>query len=182
MTLLGLNCGFGPKDLQDLAWNDIDGERVTLPRSKTGVCQTFQLWPESRKALSELAEARIKCIERLAARGRPRTDGGRVFTTKYWRPWSKDAVAHQFRKLCKSVGVPCFGFYRLRHCASTAVSLVANPHVQRKFMRHSQLQQQVTYTHIPDAEVDVATSKARSRLLGEATEGSESGREQAGAA
>lgn len=105
-----------------------------------------------------------------------------MFVTKYWRPWRKDAVAEQFRKLCKAANVPCYGFYRLRHCASTAVSLVANPHVQRKFMRHSQLQQQVTYTHTPDAEVDAAISKARGKLLREATEGSGRSPEQVGAA
>lgn len=41
MILLALNCGFGPKDVRDLTWSHIDGERVTLPRSKTGVCQTY---------------------------------------------------------------------------------------------------------------------------------------------
>jgi integrase len=182
MMLLGLNCGFGPKDVHDLIWDDIDEDRVTLPRSKTGVCQTFLLWPETRKALAELRLARGKLIIRLEKRGRPRDDVGRVFVTKYWRPWRKDAVAEQFRKLCKAADVPCYGFYRLRHCASTAVSLVANPHVQRRFMRHSQLQQQVTYTHTPDSEVDAAITKARSRLLGEFTEAGESDPQPVGAA
>lgn len=47
------------------------------------------------------------------------------------------------------------------------MSLVATPHVHRKFMRHSQLQQQVTYTHTPDIEVDKAIIKAKEKLLGE---------------
>ena len=34
-------------------------------------------------------------------------------------------------------------------------------------MRHSQLQQQVTYTHTPDVEVDKAIVKAKEKLLGE---------------
>ncbi len=178
MIFLGLNCGFGPKDIRDLTWNDFGGERVTLPRSKTGVCQTFLLWPETLQAIKELAKHRAGLIARLARRGRPRSDEGHVFMTKFWRPWSKDAVAEQFRKLCKKADVPCYGFYRLRHCASTAMSLVASPHVQRKFLRHTQLQQQVTYTHTPDAEVDAAISKARQKLLG-TTEDQESGREQA---
>ena len=46
------------------------------------------------------------------------------------------------------------------------MSLVATPHVHRKFMRHSQLQQQVTYIHTPDNEVDKAIMKAREKLLG----------------
>jgi integrase len=179
MILLSLNCGFGPKDIRDLTWKHIDGDRVTLPRSKTGVCQTFLLWPETFQVLEEVTQHRRELIERLAKRGRRRSDNGHVFVTKFWRPWSSDAVAEQFRKLCRKVGVPCYGLYRLRHCASTAMSLVASPHVQRRFMRHAQLQQQVTYTHTPDAEVDLAIAEARTKLLGPATEDSESGPEQA---
>lgn len=179
MLLLGLNCGFGPKDIQDLTWEDFEADRVTLPRSKTGVCQTFLLWPETREALDGLRRHRGELITRLAKRGRERSDEGHVFITRFWSPWSKDSVAEQFRKLCRKAGVPCYGFYRLRHCASTAMSLVASPHVQRRFMRHAQLQQQVTYTHTPDAEVDLAIAEARTKLLGPATEDSESGPEQA---
>ncbi|MGB2863586.1 MAG: phage integrase N-terminal SAM-like domain-containing protein [Sedimentisphaerales bacterium] len=76
--------------------------------------------------------------------------------------------------------IPCYGFYRLRHCASTAMSLVATPHVHRKFMRHSQLQQQVTYTHTPDAEVDKAIMKAKKKLFGEDQAISNKGRNQRG--
>ena len=166
MILLALNCGFGPKDVRDLKWAHIQGKRVTLPRSKTGVCQTYALWAEVRTLLDEIKQKRNSLIARMVKRGIIHNDNGHVFVTRYWRPWGKDAVAGQFRKLCKQVNVPCYGFYRLRHCASTAMSLVTTPHIQRKFMRHSQLQQQVTYTHIPDNEVDSAVMKVREKLLG----------------
>jgi integrase len=166
MIMLALNCGFGPKDLQDLTWDDILGDRITLPRSKTDVWQTYLLWPETKKLLDEIRKQRAMLIIRTAKRKVYHSDYGHVFVTKFWRPWNKDAVAEQFRKLCKKAEVPCYGFYRLRHCASTAMSLVATPHVHRKFMRHSQLQQQVTYTHIPDAEVDKAVIKAKEKLFG----------------
>ena len=166
MLLLGLNCGFGPKDIQDLTWKHIRGERVTLPRSKTGICQTFLLWPETLEALEDLRQHRKELIARMADRGRGRSDGGSVFITRFWKFWSKDSVAEQFRRLCKKAKIPCYGFYRLRHCASTAMSLVTTPHVQRKFMRHSKLQQQVTYTHAPDSEVEDAINKTRGKLLG----------------
>lgn len=166
MILLGLNCGFGPKDNHDLTWDDILDERVTLPRSKTGVSQTYLLWSESRAALAVVKRERQALLARLKRRGRKRSDQGHVFVTKYWRPWNRDAVAGEFRKLCEQAGLPCYGFYRLRHCASTALSSVAMPHVHRKFLRHRRLQQQVTYTHVPDAELDEATMKARMKLLG----------------
>ena len=166
MIMLALNCGFGPKDLQDLSWDDIDGERITLPRSKTGVCQTYLLWPETKELLDEIQQHRAMLIIRMAKRKEDHSDYGHVFVTRFWKPWSKDAVAEQFRKLCKKADVLCYGFYRLRHCASTAMSLVATPHIHRKFMRHSQLQQQVTYTHTPDIEVDKAILKTKEKLLG----------------
>jgi len=166
MIMLALNCGFGPKDIRDLTWSHTHGERVTLPRTKTGVCQTYLLWRETRVLLAEIQQERAKLIVRMAKRGVQHYDNGHVFMTRFWKPWNKDAVAEQFRKLCKKAGIPCYGFYRLRHCASTAMSLVATPHVHRKFMRHSQLQQQVTYTHTPDAEVDKAILKTKGKLLG----------------
>jgi len=178
MILLALNCGFGPKDLHDLLRDDIEGQRVTLPRSKTGVCQTYLLWPETCELLDRIKQERQDRIKRLAKRGRVRSDNGHVFVTRFWKAWSKDAIAEQFRKLCKKAGVPCYGFYRLRHCASTAMSLVATPHVHRKFLRHSQLQQQVTYTHTPDAEVDKAVLKAKEKLLGKGCITSSQGRNQ----
>jgi integrase len=178
MILLALNCGFGPKDVHDVEWNDVSGQRVTLPRSKTGICQSYRLWPETVAAVESVRSERRERVSRAAKKGRIRSDGGRIFITKYWRPWHRDAVAEQFRKLCKRAGVPCHGFYRLRHGASTAVSLVASPHVQRRFMRHAQLQQQVTYTHTPDAEVDAAVMEARFKLLGSVTANQESDRER----
>ncbi len=160
MILLALNCGFGPKDLRDLKWTNISNARVTLPRSKTGICQTFLLWAETLEALAKLKEYRKTLVVRMAERGRERSDHGHVFVTRFWRPWGKDAVAEQFRKLCRKAKVPCHGFYRLRHCASTAMALVTTPHVQRKFLRHSQLQQQVAYSHTPDSAVDDAITSS----------------------
>ena len=165
MVLPALNCGFGPKDLHDLQWSHFDRGRVTLARSKTGIVQSFNLCPETAQAVETVREERRALMERLARRGRIRSDGGNFLVTEYWRSWDKNAIAGEFRKLCKKAGVPCHGFYRLRHCASTAMSLVATPHLLRRFMRHSQLQQQVTYMHTPDAEVDTAVVQARQRLL-----------------
>jgi integrase len=180
MILFGLNCGFGPKDIRDLTWRHITDNRVTLARSKTGVCQTFLIWPETLEAIEELRLHRETLIARLAKRGRQRSDDGSIFITRFWRPWGKDSVAEQFRRLCGKANVTCHGFYRLRHCASTAISLVTTPHVQRKFMRHTKLQQQVTYTHAPNSEVEDAIMKARDKLLGglRIIEGPKTDREQ----
>jgi integrase len=167
MVLLALNCGFGPKDIHDLTWDHIQGNRVTLPRSKTGISQTFMLWPETKQVLDEIRSHRQQSMAKGREPGPETPPDKHVFVTMFGKTWSKDSLAEQFRELCKKAGVPCHGFYRLRHCASTAVSLVASPHVQRKFMRHSQIQQQVAYTHMPDAEVDAAVMKTRGGTAGQ---------------
>ena len=166
MILLALNCGFGPKDIHDLGWSHLKAGRLSLARSKTGVRQTYALWPETVEAVEAVRQDRNGRTQRAARRGHWRSDEGRIFITRFWKPWSKDAVSEQFRRLCKQAKVTCHGFYRLRHCASTAIAEVAMPHVQRRFMRHRRLQQQVTYTHIQDEAVEKAIMEARLRLLG----------------
>ena len=110
MIILGLNCGFGPKDIRDLTWDNISKDKVTLTRSKTGIGQSFLLWPETLDALNNLNKERRRLIARMAQRGRQRSDSGYVFVTRFWRPWSKDAVSEQFKKLCEKAKVPCYGF------------------------------------------------------------------------
>jgi len=58
MILLALNCGFGPKDVRDLTWRHVEDDRVTLPRSKTGVCQTYALWAEVQTLLGLIKQER----------------------------------------------------------------------------------------------------------------------------
>ena len=92
MILFGLNCGFGPKDLQNISWDDVKDDRVSLARSKTGIGQTFLLWPETLQALGHLRQHRNELIARMTKRGRHRSDGGSVFITRFWKPWSKDSL------------------------------------------------------------------------------------------
>lgn len=112
MILLALNCGFGPKELQDLRWEHHQGNRVTLPRSKTGICQTYRLWPETLTAIENLRAERNSLIDRMAERERIRSDAGHVCVTKYWRTWHRDAISQEFEEMCMKVAVPCLG---LRH-------------------------------------------------------------------
>ena len=111
MILLALNCGFGPKDLRDLTWGHFEGDRVTLPRSKTGICQDVPVMGGHRQRFGarQVGPCRPRPPEQPSG-GKVRSDGGHTFITYFWRPWSKDAVAEQFRKLCKETGIRCHGF------------------------------------------------------------------------
>ena len=101
MIIIALNCGFGPKDLQDLAWDDIEGERVTLPRSKTGICQTYLLWPESLELLNQIKRERALLILRMRKRKVDHSDDGHVFVTRYWKPWTNTNPTKKMRAMIK---------------------------------------------------------------------------------
>ena len=93
MLALGLNCGFGPRDIRDLRWDHINAERVALPRSKAGICQTYLLWPEARALQDEVRQRRAELAVRRVGKKVQSRDNGHVFMTRFWRHWSKDAVA-----------------------------------------------------------------------------------------
>ena len=88
-------------------WNHIAGDRIALPRSKTGISQTYCLWPET---LALLDVIRLHRDRRRAKAGESLSETAQsenVFITRFGRPWNKDAIAEQFRRLCKKAGVKC---------------------------------------------------------------------------
>jgi hypothetical protein len=97
-----LNCGFGPKDIRDLTWDHINEQRITLPGSKTGVCQVYLLWLETCMLSEEIQQQIAAAILRMVKRRGQPGDNGHAFMTRFWKSWNKDAVAEQFCKLCKS--------------------------------------------------------------------------------
>jgi len=111
-------------------WDRIKGDRVRLPRSKTGIPQTFMLWPETFRLLDEIRSHRKQRLPKEQKSASDDPASRHVFITLFGQTWSKDSIAEQFRKFCKKAGGSCHGFYRLLHCASTAMSLVATPQVQ----------------------------------------------------
>ena len=84
MLTLALNCGFGPKDIRDLRWDHINGQRVTLPRSKTGICQTYLLWPEARALVDEIRQRRTELATGRAEKRVQRCDNGRSISVRLY--------------------------------------------------------------------------------------------------
>jgi integrase len=78
MVLLGLNCGFGPKDCCELPTNRVDLETGwhNFGRPKTGIERRCPLWPETVEAL------------------RACTNNGHVFDSG----WDRRTVAYYFRE------------------------------------------------------------------------------------
>jgi integrase len=112
-VLLGVNCGYGNLDVGTvpLAALDLDGGWADFARPKTGIVRRAALWPETVVALREWLANRPEPLDKA--------DAGRVFITRWGRPWATgtpaDAIGPEFNKLCRKCGVRPRGFYGLRH-------------------------------------------------------------------
>jgi integrase len=115
MIFLGINCGFGNKDVGTLPLKAIDLKNgiIRFPRPKTRVKRESPLWPETIKAIEDTIAERqtAKC--------------GTLFVTKYGNPWfhgNTDAIKKPFGKLLNALGINgrrSLGFYTLRHTFAT---------------------------------------------------------------
>jgi integrase len=120
MILLGINCGFGNGDCNNLplAAVNLDAGWIDYPRPKTGIARRCPLWPETVAALRAA----------LAARPEPRAPeyAGLVFLTRCGRGWDSDfaggtvsrETAKLLRRFCIN-GRKGLGFYTLRHTFRT---------------------------------------------------------------
>lgn len=118
--LLGLNCGFGNKDIADLPCSAIDLEKgwINYPRPKTHVDRKCPLWPATIQALRQCLENRKDPIDP--------THLHLAFLTAQRRPWRNmengtDSIGLAFGKLLRKLGMKQDGvnFYALRHCFQT---------------------------------------------------------------
>lgn len=132
MILLAINTGIGNRDLARLPKADVAGGWLDSPRQKTAAARRAKLWPETAKAVQVASQQRPDPVDP--------EHSGLLFVTKYGQPWvtytivepatgeegerrecSKDAIAGEFQKLMKPMGVkrPGVGFYTLRRTYRT---------------------------------------------------------------
>lgn len=105
MILLGINCGFGPKDCCTLPAKQVDLANGWHDywRTKNQVDRRCPLWKETTKALNAVACKPL------------------VFNGREWNRWT---VAREFTKLCKTCDVPNQGFYSLKRTLETVATNV----------------------------------------------------------
>jgi integrase len=126
MILLGVNAGFGQGDCAELPRSALDRPGwLDFPRPKTGIGRRAALWPETARALADVAKTRPD--------PRDPADGGLVFLTRFGRRWVRftdhgddergartDSVGQEFDKLRKRAGVKVpGGFYVFRRVFRT---------------------------------------------------------------
>ncbi len=111
---LGINCGLGATDLAKLRLDQVAGEWLNVPRSKTGIMRRCWLWPETRQAITGAIQARPEPKDATLSEV--------LFITKYGRDWThQGALSSEFAKLAKRVGIVGKGktHYTLRHVFQT---------------------------------------------------------------
>jgi len=150
MILLGINCGFGPKDCCTLPVNEIEDGWHNYARPKTGVERRCALWPETLEAIE-------------AVRGKRLVFNGRV--------WDRHIVAEKFGALCESCNVTNHGFYSLRRTLETiattaSVSQAAIDHI----MGHARNDMASVYRQqIFDQQLQECANHVRAWYLGTLT-------------
>jgi len=169
MIWLGLNCGFGCTDCAELKWKNLDLklDRVSFPRSKTGIDRNLPLWPETIMALEKVP----KKSERIfyTRRGNSwvrdflvkKEDG----TEKYSRD---DAISKAFAKLIKKAGIQVpkgVGFYTLRRTAATLTAASGDPFAVQRLLGHADLKMATTYVQDVSEQTDRAINNARNLII-----------------
>lgn len=150
MILLGINCGFGPKDCCTLPASEIEDGWHNFARPKTGVERRCPLWPETMAAIE-------------AVRGTRLVFNGRV--------WDRYIVAEKFTALCEACDVTNHGFYSLRRTFETiattaSVSQAAIDHI----MGHARNDMASVYRQqIFDQQLQECANHVRDWFLGTLT-------------
>jgi integrase len=155
MILLGLNCGYGQTDCATLTSKMLKARPgwLDVARSKTNVARKCPLWPETIEALAAVPAAR--------PRPKDKADADNVFITYHGNRWVRyvdrgpdrrglalDAVALEFRKLCKRAGVKLLGGpYMLRHTFATVGSNVKDRDALKVIMGHKDRTMTDNYIH-----------------------------------
>jgi integrase len=150
--LLGINCAYGPTDIQKLTARYIVKEGgatwLTFPRPKTGERRRCPLWPETAEALEQCFPWELTALGIW-----------KDFTALMDRLWGKD------REFPNGTG-----FYNLRRSFAVIASEVSPDHVIKKIMGHDDATTNMTGRYrqgiMPDAQLQAAVNHVRARVLG----------------
>ena len=152
--LLGINCGFYSKDINDLRNSYVDGEFIQFAREKTGIDRRCWLWPETRDA--------------IAAARAPENAEDRMFLSKRGKPLHvphglnrTDLIASNWTDLKKQIGLKRenAGFKCFRHTFRTEADGAKDPEAVRMVMGHTDGSVGEFYRHRFDDERLIAVAQ-----------------------
>lgn len=152
--LLGINCGFYSKDINDLRNSYVDGEFIQFAREKTGIDRRCWLWPETREA--------------IAAARAPENEEDRMFLSKRGKPLHvphglnrTDLIASNWTDLKKQIKLKRAnaGFKCFRHTFRTEADGAKDPEAVRMVMGHTDGSVGEFYRHRFDDERLIAVAQ-----------------------
>jgi integrase len=141
--LLGLNCGFGLREIATLRLHEVDLDKGSIQRKRTepGVFARWKLWPETVEALRWWMANRPKSESPyvfLTEKGRPiveRTKGGNPNQT------IPNAWGRLYRKILKDkAGFPRLSFNKLRKTGSKWIRRKFGREVADLYLSHGRLE------------------------------------------
>lgn len=135
---VGLNCGYGQRDISELRVREIDFEKgyIDRRRSKTGVRSRHKLWAVTMELIKQEMQPDAGGDDRafLTARGTPLAQSG-------WRDgkfYRTDSIACSFRRLMKKAGIDGGrSFYSLRKTGASEIEKI-DPTVTEMYLAHSE--------------------------------------------
>ena len=172
MTLLGINCGFGPSDVGSLPIEalDVKNKWANFPRVKTEMPRRVPLWDSTVEAL------KAAIADRPAPKDK--ADAGLVFITVRGHRWVRarerdkggavwiDSVGLEFSKVLRKLGIKRHGvaFYSLRHTFRTIADGVKDQRAADAIMGHVHDHISADYVEqIDDARLQAITDHVRGR-------------------
>ena len=175
MVWLGLNAGFGQTDCANLQRSALTSRPgwIDSPRTKTGIGRRAPLWSETLDALAEVERTRPDPND-------PECDGGCVFITRHGNRWVRytdrgaekrginlDAVAGEWRKVCKRAGVTAPGGpYTLRKTFRTVADELKDQPAAMLIMGHADQSISDCYREqISDDRLRAVTDHVRTWML-----------------
>jgi integrase len=114
LILLGINGGFGAKDLAELTLDEYQGHWIETTRPKTGVERKVWLWPETRAAIDAFLKVRKNPF------GKANED--LLFCTIHRSSWmvgTRDGCTTSFARVRRMAGLKRGTFYDLRRTFQT---------------------------------------------------------------
>ena len=161
---LGLNCGYGQKDIADLTAKEVDSGHgfIERERSKTGISARHKLWKVTVELLRDQinAEAGPDDLAFRTSKGNPLVQNTWI-DSKLKR---SDSISCSFRRLMKRAEIDNGrSFYSLRKTGASLIERI-DPSVTEMYLAHAERGMKRNYAERNWEALDRALTEAEERL------------------
>jgi integrase len=175
---LALATGLRRGELAALRWSDLDGDRLTVARSRTAAgYEVTEREPKSGRSrtvvldaatVAELRAHRRRQLEERLAWGEAWTDTGYVFTREDGEAIHPHSLSQFFETRVQAADVPRISLHGTRHTHATlALAAGISPRMMQERLGHSSVSITLDlYTHPTDEQHEDAAARLGAVLFG----------------